>query len=239
MDRGVREDRAAREEAVGRPVDRQLLGDVPQDPALGGLQPGHRGPDGALGAVSLGDGEPPVVDRPGGVAVEGQPAELRDGQPERLGELAGGVERRQLVLGGPLLGLRVVPLVGPGVVLPVDAVAEVDDVLGPIRGPGLAPEADLLGGLRLQRLLVLGQLALGHPVGLSPGDEEAALGELRIDIRRDAAGLDDRSPEGQRVGGALSGHEGLIRPRRRGIRGRRGRRSGRGTPRARPRSSRT
>src|SRR2546429_4128480 len=46
---------------------------------------------------------------------------------------------------------------GAGLVVPVDALAEVDDMLGAIGDPCLAPQAGALQRLGLQRLLVVGQ----------------------------------------------------------------------------------
>src|SRR5205085_1907816 len=97
--------------------------------------------------AALGDDEATVVQARGGVAVVGQPAQLGHGQAQRLGQLLRRVERRQLVLGGALLGVGEVPLVGAGGVLPEDAVAEVDDVVGLVGAPGFPAQLAALLGL--------------------------------------------------------------------------------------------
>src|SRR5699024_8154846 len=107
---------------------------------------------------------------------------------------------------GPLLGAGEVPLVGAGLVSPVYAVAAVDDVLGAIGDPGLAPQSGALQRLGLQRPRVVGQLAVRHAVGVAAGDEEAALGELGVDVGLDPPGLNDRAPEVGRLGLPSHGH---------------------------------
>ena len=64
----------------------------------------------------------------------------------------------QFILGGTLLGVLHVPLVGAARVAPEDALAEVDDVVGPVRPPRLLAQLAALGGLGLEGLLVRVQL---------------------------------------------------------------------------------
>ena len=120
------------------------------------------------------------------------------------------VERRQLILGGAGLGVGQVPLVGAAAVGPEDPRAEVDDVRRPVRRPRLAAELPPLLGLRLERLLVRLLLAVGHLVRLAPGDHEAALDELRLDVGPDPAGLLHDAPEVDQVGLPDAGHAGHL-----------------------------
>ena len=84
--------------------------------------------------------------------------------PQRLGELQRRVEGGQFVLGGALFAVGRVPLVRLGLVVPVNPLAEVDDVVRPERDPRLALELLPLLGLGLELLLVLVLFAVGHVV---------------------------------------------------------------------------
>jgi hypothetical protein len=134
-------------------VGAEALDDIVEHPPLGGLEAGERGPDGAGGAVALGDLEAAVVEGRGDVAVVAEVAELGDREAQRLGELLGGVEGRELVLCGAFLGAGEVPLVvdlvlaaAGGWVGPEDPFAEVDDVAGLVGEPGVAGDLAACGG---------------------------------------------------------------------------------------------
>jgi hypothetical protein len=65
-----------------------------------------------------------------------QPTKTGNSQSQRLGQLLRRIEWRQLVLGCSFLGMGNVPLVGPGLIVPVNAFAEENDVIGLVRLPG-------------------------------------------------------------------------------------------------------
>ena len=141
-------------------------------------------------AVALGDGEAAVVDLRRGLAVEGEPAQLGEGQRRWPRRASAGVSR-----GGSSFSaarssaLGLVEAVEVGLVVPEDALAEVDDVGGAVGLPRLFLEPAALGGLLLEALLVGGQLRLAHLVGLLPLQHEAPLAELLLDV-----GVDARRP---------------------------------------------
>src|SRR5262249_43052670 len=117
------------------------------------------------------------------------------------------VERRQLVLGGALLGVGDVPLVLALLVVPVNALAEMDDVVGLEGLPRLLLELLAFLSLGAELFLVLLQLAGRHARGLLLLDLDAALGELGLDVGVNAAGLKDGTPDVKRVG-SFSCHDG-------------------------------
>ena len=189
---------------MGRAVDRQTLHDVGEDPPLGGFQFRARRPNWAFSATALGDRETRIVDLRRRFPVIGVPAQFGDAESERFSQLIGRVESGQAVLGGALLGVGEVPLVGPGIVVPVNSLAEVDDVRRAECLPGFELQAALLDGLVLELLLVLLQFPFRHAVGLAALDEKTAFAQLQFDVGLRPAGLHDVSPEGEQIG--LSGH---------------------------------
>ena len=76
--------------------------------------------------------------------------------------------------------------------------------------PRLPAQLAPLLGLGLERLLVRLLLAVGHLVRLAPGDHEAALDELRVDVGLDPAGLLHDAPEVDQVGLPDAGHAGHL-----------------------------
>src|SRR5262249_41489013 len=167
---------AARMEAVTGVLDGELVEDVLQNPALGTAHQVQRRVQGALAAALLRDREADIVNPRGHGRVVGEPAQLRDGHSDSLGQLRGGREHGQS-RGGRLL-----------------------DFAGAVLRPGRKAVAEEGDVDVLARVLLLSLAALGLSILLPVSALFFADTDLRLS-RRALPALHVRAQSAWRAGG--------------------------------------